>query len=255
MSQYITIDEVVRSVLIEEGQYTNHKLLQYMDYAVRTLKELNFDILQNVKAIEVHPHELNSTRYDLPKDFVSYVRIGVCDGGKVSPLANAPNLCTAESYDDCGYVANRTSNAPNISSYSIDTIYWFDNIKNGEFVGKRFGYRGGQSNKGYYRVDMEANQLVTSSVIAGRPILIEYITNGSDDFDNLVVHSFAEEALRAGIRMRSLRSKRSIPMGEKEMARRDYYNEKRLARARIKSFTKAEAMQMARRGVQSAPKL
>lgn len=255
MSQYITIDEVVRSVLIEEGQYTNHKLLQYTDYAVRTLKELNFDILQNVKAVELHPHDLNSTRYDLPRDFVNYVKIGVCANGKMSPLAKASNLCVAEAYDECGYVANRNPSSSNISSYSIDTIYWFDNIKNGEFVGKRFGYRGGQSNRGYYRIDREASQLVTSSVIAGNPIIIEYITDGSDDFTNLVVHSFAEEALRAGIRMRSLRSRRGIAMNEKEGARRDYYNEKRLARARMKSFTKEEAMQMARKGVQSAPKL
>lgn len=252
MSQYISVDEVVRSVLIEEGQYTNHKLLQYTDFAVRTLKELNFDILQNIKAVELYPHELNATRYDLPKDFVNYTRVGVCANGKVSTLANAPNLCTVEAYDDCGYVVNRVPNPS--TAKTVDTVYWFDNIKNGEYIGKRFGYRGGQSNQGYYRIDREANQLVVSSADASSPILLEYITDGSQDYNNLIVHVFAEEALRAGIRMRSLRMKRNIPMGEKEIARRDFYNEKRLARARLKSFTKEEAMRMARRGIQSAPK-
>lgn len=254
MSQYITLDEVVRSVLIEEGQYTNHKLLQYTDFGVRTLKELNFDVIQNVKAVELEPHDLNSTRYDLPKDFVDYVRIGVCTKGRISPMNQAPNLCTVESYDECGYVVNRTPTS-NENSKSIDTIYWFDNIKNGEFIGKRFGYRGGQSSMGYYKLDREANQLVVSSFSAGSPILIEYITDGSDDYNNLVVHVFAEEALRAGIRMRSIRMKRNIPQKEKQAVRKDYYNEKRLASARMKNFTKDEAMAMSRRGVQSAPKV
>lgn len=253
MSQYVTIDEVVRSVLIEEGQYTNHKLLQYTDFAVRTLKELNFDILREIKAVELYPHDLNATRYDLPKDFIDYTRIGVCTNGRVSSLASLPDLCTVEKYSDCGYVQNRIPETKVTSP--VDSIYWFDNIKNGEFVGKRFGNRGGQSKNGYYRVDKEANQLIVGSAVAGRPLIIEYITDGSTDKAELLVHSFAEEALRAGIRMRSLRMKRNIPMGEKEAARRDYYNEKRLARARMKNFTKEEAMQMARKGTQSAPKL
>ena len=253
MSQYVTLDEVVRSVLIEEGQYTNHKLLQYTDYAIRTLKELNFDILQEVVAAELYPNDLNSTRYDLPKDFVDYTRIGVCVNGRVLPLGSMPDFCTVEKYDECGYVINAVPNTR--VKTPVDSIYWFDNIKNGEFIGKRFGNRGGQSTHGYYRIDKEANQLVAGSVVAGSPIILEYITDGSTDKSDIKVHSFAEEALRLGIRMRSIRMKRNIPQGEKEAARRDYYNEKRLARARMKNFTKAEAMQMARKGVQSAPKL
>tara|TARA_B100000497_G_C7691985_1_gene421076 strand:+ start:2346 stop:3107 length:762 start_codon:yes stop_codon:yes gene_type:complete len=253
MSQYVTIDEVVRSVLIEEGQYTNHKLLQYTDFAVRTLKELNFDVVQNIRSIELVPHDVNKTRYDLPQDFVNYVKIGICTNGVVAPLGEAPGLCLVESYDDCGYVVSRT---PDVSFETpIDTVYWFEGLKNGEFVGKRFGARGGQNSKGYYRVDRENNQLLVDSIAAGSTIIMEYISDGTTADGNMKVHSFAEEALRSGIRHRSLRSKRNIPANEKELSRRDFYNEKRLARARMKSFNKDEAMQMARKGFQSAPKL
>jgi hypothetical protein len=39
------------------------------------------------------------------------------------------------------------------------------------------------------------------------------------------------------------------------LARKDYFNEKRLARARLSSFTKEEALQQIRKGFKQSPKL
>ena len=44
-------------------------------------------------------------------------------------------------------------------------------------------------------------------------------------------------------------------MNEKEMARRDWYNEKRLAIARFSNFTKQEALQQARKNFKLTPKM
>jgi hypothetical protein len=43
-------------------------------------------------------------------------------------------------------------------------------------------------------------------------------------------------------------------MGEKMRARQEYYNERRLANARLKSFTKEEALKTIRKNFKQSPK-
>lgn len=69
------------------------------------------------------------------------------------------------------------------------------------------------------------------------------------------VHKFCEEALRCYIYYKYIQRKRGVPANEKQMAKRAFYNEKRLARARMMSFNKSEAMQTSRKGFKQSPKL
>ena len=69
------------------------------------------------------------------------------------------------------------------------------------------------------------------------------------------VHKFCEEALRCYIYYKYIQRKRGIPANEKQMAKRAYYNEKRLARARMMNFNKEAAMQVSRKAYKQSPKL
>ena len=69
------------------------------------------------------------------------------------------------------------------------------------------------------------------------------------------VHKFCEEALRSYIYYKYIQRKRGVPANEKQMAKRSYYNEKRLARARMMSFNKEAAMQVSRKAFKQSPKI
>ena len=69
------------------------------------------------------------------------------------------------------------------------------------------------------------------------------------------VHKFCEEALRCYIYYKYIQRKRGIPANEKQMAKRAYYNEKRLARARMMNFNKEAAMQVSRKAFKQSPKI
>jgi len=69
------------------------------------------------------------------------------------------------------------------------------------------------------------------------------------------VHKFCEEALRCYIYYKYIQRKRAVPANEKQMAKRAYYNEKRLARARMMNFNKEAAMQVSRKAFKQSPKL
>tara|TARA_A100001015_G_scaffold25751_1_gene28931 strand:- start:2351 stop:3535 length:1185 start_codon:yes stop_codon:yes gene_type:complete len=69
------------------------------------------------------------------------------------------------------------------------------------------------------------------------------------------VHKFCEEALRSYIYYKYIQRKRGIPLGEKQVAKRDWFNSKRLARARMMNFNKEDAMQISRKAFKQSPKL
>ena len=69
------------------------------------------------------------------------------------------------------------------------------------------------------------------------------------------VHKFCEEALRCYIYYKYIQRKRGVPANQKQMAKRAYYNEKRLARARMMNFNKEAAMQISRKAFKQSPKI
>ena len=69
------------------------------------------------------------------------------------------------------------------------------------------------------------------------------------------VHKFCEEALRCYMYYKYIQRKRGVPANEKQTAKRAYYNEKRLARARMMNFNKETAMQVSRKAFKQSPKL
>ena len=107
--------------------------------------------------------------------------------------------------------------------------------------------------------NVNTNQAVVSGeeTIEGVKVLtssIELIQKGVAG-DGPRVHKFCEEALRCYIYYKYIQRKRGVPANEKQMAKRAYYNEKRLARARMMNFNKEAAMQISRKAFKQSPKI
>jgi len=229
----VTTDAIVRDLLSQEGRVTTHDYLRYLNFANRGLKELTYDVLGETKVVLL---EVNSNlRIDLPGDYTDYVFIGIIgNDGYVHPLGrrvDIPKVGTAN------VLADNTEE------------YW-------NHFGGVFGYGGGQNTNGYYQpqVDRDNNQMIFSSTNVGEIIYLEYITDGRQEGGQTIVPEYAEEALSAFIYWKSVQRRRGIPQNEKYEAKKEYYNQKRLARARVCSFTKEEAASTARRGFKQAPK-
>ena len=72
-AQVITLDEVIQSLLVEEGKSSEHEYLRYFNLGLKGLKELNFDTVRQIKAAELSLDSKNTIT--LPSDYVKYVRI------------------------------------------------------------------------------------------------------------------------------------------------------------------------------------
>jgi len=106
------------------------------------------------------------------------------------------------------------------------------------------------SNFNFSQTTFIGSDTVTVEVLKSHK-LVQLGVVGSDP----KVHKFCEEALRCYIYYKYIQRKRGIPANEKQMAKRAYYNEKRLARARMMNFNKEAAMQTSRKAFKQSPKI
>jgi len=231
---YISVDQIVTNLIAEQGHLTTHDHLRLLHIANRGLKELTFDILGSTKVVNLTTD--SSLRVDLPDDFLDYIFIGIINNDYI--------LETLGASDEIPLVGD------------VNDLTNFDE-KYYSFNGGLFGVGGGQNDNGYYspNIDIENNQLVLSSFEVGSTIYLKYISDGRATDGLTVIHPYAEEALMSWIYWKSIQRSRHFAQSEKQAARADYYNDKRLAKARLKSFTKEEALQQFRKSFKQSPKL
>ena len=130
--------------------------------------------------------------------------------------------------------------------------YVFDNYLFEGSVGRLYGLGGGHY-VGEYRINLDQNRIEIDTDNNYSEVVMEYVADEARSGDP-EVHVYVEEALRAYIYYKIIERKSSVPMGEKQRARTEYYNERRKANARLSGFTKEEALKTIRKNFKQAPK-
>ena len=241
-AQFVTLDEVIQGLLVDEGKSSEHEYLRYFNIGLRGLKELNFDTVRQIKSVELQLDNKNTVT--LPSDYVSYIKIGVADNnGNVSYMGLRENINFVPGTQSTT-VQDNTENPPIFSYNNYDNSLW-----------GRYGQGGGNNANGYYRENLDNRTIELSN--SNGPIILEYVSDGSTGLTGteIKIHAFAEEALRSFIYWKSVQRKRAINMNEKMAAKNEYYNQKRLSRARMQSFNKNEALQTSRKAFKQSPKI
>ena len=236
---YIELEEIINDLLIEEGKTSDNDFLRYFKLGLNGMKELSFDVAGGVKTVELIV-DSNSLTVNLPNDYVKYTKIGIYGkDGDVHPLGlrEEKSLISA--------VANSSSS----NDDELNPTYF-------EYS-QEYGVGGGNNANGYYKVDLEGSTIQFTSSLSGKRIILEYISNSfmHPTEGKIVVHEFMVDAMKAYIFWKSIQRKRNYDANEKTGARAEYYNNKRLARARMLSFNKQEALQTIRKSFKQAPKI
>ena len=112
---------------------------------------------------------------------------------------------------------------------------------------------GGGQGAGEYRINLNENRIEIAAISSTSKVVLEYISDEAKS-SNPCVPVMAEQALRAYIYHKIIERKSSVPLGEKQRARAEYYNERRLANSRMKSFNKFDALSVSRQNFVLSPK-
>ena len=123
-------------------------------------------------------------------------------------------------------------------------------------IGKQYG-RGGGQNIGYFRENRPSGTLEFATGFDFTEVILEYVTDGLNNLnanDNVHIHIFLTEALRSYIWWHHIKYKRDYTAVDKDMAKKDYYNQKRLARARVQGLNKDQVLVQSRKHIRQSPK-
>jgi hypothetical protein len=163
-------------------------------------------------------------------------------------------------YNSCGtQVANSTIANTQFGGLGVGMDAW--GIWGGAFYlreaifGGAFGLGGGNNVLGYYRLDRKNNQLWLANMAPNTNTLVmEYIADIDSEDGDFIVNPFFVETIKYFIGWRYVAGDRNTPGNEKEMRRRDYFNELRLANNRLSSSTPEEWAQAMRLSNMAAPR-
>ena len=264
----VSVDQIINDIMLtaDGDDYANNANgVVLRNYALRGIREMGFDIMKRIKSLKLSVNTDNST-IELPDDFVDYTKIGVVGSdGLIYVFGENKNQNMAMKYvldsndnpvdsngDGIYDRVDAKGDATARASLSDFESYTFRNFLYEGNIGRAYGIGGGKYS-GEFRINYEQNRIELYSTAGYSEVVIEYIADEARS-ENPSIHIYAENALRSYVYYRLIERKANVPMAEKMRARQEYYNEKRLANARLKSFTKEEALKTIRKNYKQSPK-
>lgn len=265
----IQLSDIINNMLLtrDEDDYgkcmNDRQLYTYGKECIRA--HLTEDLGAYPKSVKL---TVNSTLnvVALPSDYIDYTKIGVLDSEcRVQVLGINEKINYAGSYtldgdgdplvDSNGVeiLAAKDCEPSFSGGDNFGSYYFFNNYHIGNTNGRLFGVGGGNNARGYYRINKMDNRIELDSQFNNSTIILEYLADESIAA-NPVIPVQAEEMVRNYIYFRSISTKSSVPQSAVQIAENRFYQTKRRANFKMKSFTKSEIAQTINKSFQAAPK-
>jgi len=269
----VPLNQIINDFIItmaEDDFAGNASDNQIRTHALRGIREMGFDISNKVRSLKLTINSANNT-VELPDDYVGWSKIGVVGTDNlVYVLGENKNINYSQAYDNGSGVKAPTS--ATASDNDSDGVYdrIDDKTSTGD-VGIQSGFNstifrdyyygaqnavygaGGGRYRGEFRVNLDQNRIEISPMSGVSEIVIEYVADEARS-KNPEVHVYLEEALMSYMYYKIIERRSAVPANEKARARQEYYNERRKANSRMKTFTKEEALKTIRKNFKQSPK-
>jgi len=274
---YTTLEDVITNFMI--GYVGAGKLIpsakktDVMFFAKRGLQEFSYDTLKSIRSQEltVSPN----LGIVLPQDYVNYVNVSWIDNQGVKHIIY-PTTLTTNPYEtpsqDRQGIPIQDNVEENIDTTSITEERWAKNnlkeindaqsnltgmlLSDGlgypgmygdNYLGQRYGLQPETSQiNGWFTINERTGKMSFSSDLAGRIIVLEYISDGLGYDADMKIPKLAEEALYAHISHAIIASRINQPEYVVQRLRRERSAKLRNAKIRLSNIKLNEFVQIAR---------
>lgn len=270
---HIHLDDIVADImlLVNDETYLNNTAESTIrNLALRGIRDIGFDMMKRVKSLKLNIDTTNNT-VPLPDDFVDLIKIGVVGGdGIVRVIGENKHINMSQVYEtdsdgdtfdsdgdgvrdlvDSKSATGSTSNIGDPLGETMDSYIFRNYIYQGS-SGRLYGFGGGHHGA-QYRLNHDQDRIEMLPGHGINQVVIEYVCDEARSL-NPHVHVYAEEAIRSYVYYKLIDKKSIVPISEKQRARAEYYNERRLANSRMKSFSKEDALTVIRKNYRQSPK-
>lgn len=245
--QYTSISDIVRNyMLIFVGpdkviDNTSRSTVRF--FSKEAIKELNFDALRSIKAVEMSID--NNLKMIMPHDYVNYVRISYIDGnGTLVPMIENHSLATVQAY--------LTDNDNNLT-FDVDGNVLYEDGSDinmggtgggsGECTQYSIGTKASIdpsiiNTSPRFHIDKSSGVINFDSSMSSSNVVLEYLSDGMENGDDskIQVNKFFEKYIYAYISYEILDSKHGIPAVRVDKARKKKRALYRNARIRISNI-------------------
>lgn len=233
--QTYTLDNITRSALADRG-YSMHWYLQFLTYGVDILRQLNMDVLQNIKSVRLPVNNYKAAT--LPVDYVDYIRVGNETGQYINPFG--------EKRDSFNRLPKFDANGQKISYGDIEAQngilpnnwegFWYTNYINdkGEHLGRIFNNFNGFRDS--FAIIRERSEIQLDTSYTGKEIVMDYISTGMTVDASNNIHPYAVDAIKAYMFWKMKEHGRHYNIAERRDAKEEYGNQLRILRARMNNI-------------------
>ena len=264
--QYISINDLITNFQINyvgEGKIIKKLKLPELSFHIqRAIAELSYDTLRSEKSqeIEIPP----SLKMMLPHDYVNYVKVYWVDNAGIERIiyparktSNPSAILQQENYD---YMYN----GDNTLLESLDSNQWINFQKTTDIdtteelnndpdadvtlaEGRRYGLTPEHANhNGLYYIDNKTGYIHFSGGIAGKTIVLKYISDSLGTEEEIRVHKFAEEAVYKFVAHSVLSSRINTPEYIINRFKKEKFAATRKAKIRLSNLKLEELTQTMR---------
>lgn len=246
----ITVDSIVKSAMIAEGQpNVNTLYARFLQFALNGVKEHSYDVYSTVKSKKLQIDTSNNTA-NFPEDMVYMSKIGVVKDERLILLGYSEDILVLDEWkkDDTKIKADIASGLNVFYNY-YDYRAYDRNVRFSDY-----GIGGANSTLGYYRKNDELRRFEFDSGFQETEVIIEYISNGIECGGATTVDERSREALEEYIRYQYYRMRKDLPAWRVRDQKRTYLNAKRKYKSRMLVPTMKQIIDAARMGEYQAPK-
>lgn len=274
---YTTLEDVITNFMI--GYVGAGKLIpsakttDVIFFAKRGLQEFSYDTLKSIRSQELTV--ASNLGVVLPQDYVNYVNVSWIDNQGVKHVIY-PTTLTTNPYEtpsqDRQGIPIQDNVEENINTTSLAEERWAKNnlkeindaqsnltgllLSDGlgypgmygdNYIGQRYGLQPETSQvNGWFTVNERTGKMSFSSDLAGRIIVLEYISDGLGYDADMKIPKLAEEALYAHISHAIIASRINQPEYVVQRLRRERSAKLRNAKIRLSNIKLNEFVQIAR---------
>tara|TARA_A100001515_G_scaffold143882_1_gene146307 strand:+ start:2645 stop:3745 length:1101 start_codon:yes stop_codon:yes gene_type:complete len=266
--QRISLDDIISNFMVayvgSEKIINRVRRADVAFHAQRALQEFSYDTLESKKSFELEVPL--SLLIPLPQDYVNYVKISFVEAetGIKRPLYPTRSLSNPRSIlqdSDYNFLFDATtgdlleSNDSESWSRSKSNSQSDSNITSENtldertklLLGGRYGLtpESAQINGTYY-IDQLRGNIHFSSSVAGKTIILDYISDGLATDGEMVVHKFIEEAMYKYLAHAILATKANVPEYIVNRFKRERFAAIRTAKLRLSNLKSEEIAQIMR---------